>query len=392
MHLKALTLIGMMISIVTGITVGVLWHQRADDGLGASADKTLGAALREVQTNYVHNISEEQLIDFAISGMMQGLDEHSDYLNKRDFKALEANTTGEFGGIGIELGLVDDLFTVIAPIDNTPADRAGIRAGDRITSVEGVPLRNKKLIEVIRTMRGKPGTELTLKIQREEQPQPFELSIVRETIKVSSIKSELLEPGIGYLRISQFQTNTSDDLENALETLVSESATQLEGVILDLRNNPGGTLVSSVEVVDLFLNQGLIVSTKGRLKSSSTKYRATHGDQLAGAPMVVIINGGSASASEVVAGALQDHGRATLIGSTSYGKGSVQSVVPLNSDQALKITTAHYFTPLGRMIHQTGIQPDVALDLNDEELMAAAVDLLRSKGQDQQALRVELAD
>ena len=391
MQLKAVTLIGIIVSIVTGLTVGVLWHQKTNASYRGTSEQTLNAALRQIQRNYVDQISDEKLIDFAINGMMEGLDEHSGYLNKRDYRALEANTTGKFGGIGIELGLVDDYFTVITPLDNTPAARAGIRAGDRITNVDGESLRNKKLNDVIKTMRGKPGTSIDLRIRREDQPQPIQFTLVREDIAVSSVNTRTLEPGFGYIRISQFQTNTAGDLKDALRRL-QQADDPLKGIVLDLRNNPGGTLLSSVEVVDLFLDHGLIVSTKGRLQSSSAKYRATKGDQLQGAPIVVIINGGSASASEVVAGALQDHDRATLVGAKSYGKGSVQSVVPLNADQALKITTAHYYTPMGRSIHQTGIEPDVTLDLSEADLLAAAVDLLKAEQTDAQSLRAELAD
>jgi carboxyl-terminal processing protease len=332
-----------------------------------------------VQTNYVEELSEEELTHHAIEGLMQGLDDYSVFLNANDFEALQSNTTGKFGGIGIELGLVDGYFTVISPMDDTPADSAGIEAGDRITRLDDEPVKGWLLTDLIDRLRGTPGSSLSLTVQRESQSEPLTFALERAVITVGSVTSRELEPGYGYLRISQFQTSTGQDVESAVNKLIDVAGDNLYGLVLDLRNNPGGTLQASVDVADRFLQHGLIVYTEGRQRSSHAKYRATRGDLLAGRPIVVLINQGSASAAEIVAGALQDHGRATLMGTTSYGKGSVQSVLPLSDNQALKLTTAYYFTPAGRSIHEKGIDPDVELNDNDDgALLARAVEHLKS--------------
>ncbi len=387
MTLRPLTLIGIIVSIVTGISLGVLAHVVTRDRTPADASATLSEALRQVAENYVEEVSEEELLNHAIEGMMQSLDDHSDYLSARDFEALQSSTTGEFGGIGIELGLVGGYFTIIAPIDDTPAARAGLLAGDRIEQINAEPVKGKRLDDLIDALRGAPGTTLTLHIRRDAETLK-EVELTRDKIAVASVRGRLLEPDIGYLRISQFQDRTSLHMVEVLEDLTAEAAAPLEGLVIDLRNNPGGTLQSSVEVADHFLEDGLIVYTEGRLPSSFAKYRATRGDLLEGMPIVVLINSGSASASEIVAGALQDHGRAQLMGSTSYGKGSVQSVLPLHKDQAIKITTAYYFTPNGRSIHEIGIEPDVAFDGDEEILLAEAVALLRTAGDDTRQARL----
>ena len=385
MSLRPLTLVGIILSIVTGVTLGVLIHLRFGETAPTPASSTIAAVLEEVTTNYVEDISEEELLQYAIEGMMRGLDEHSDYLGPSAYQSLKASTTGRFGGIGIELGLVDDYFTVVAPIDDTPAAHAGLMAGDRIVGVDGDTAKGMKLIELIDTLRGDPGSTVTLSIKRkDEADQDYQLE--RAIIEVASVRSRMLAPGYGYLRISQFQTETGKDVAKHLAKL-SEAA-NLSGLVIDLRNNPGGTLQSSVEVADHFLNDGTIVSTSGRHPSSESKYTAKQGDLLDGKPIVIIINGGSASASEIVAAALQDTNRATIIGSKSYGKGSVQSVVPLDSDQALKLTTAYYYTPLGRTIHDIGVKPDIALKLEDEALLDEAVQLLEAAQPDQLQVRL----
>ena len=373
LSLRPLTLVGIIISIATGTSLGVLAHikTRAAD----TPPQTLRSALEHVSSAYVEEIDQQELLDSAIDGIMHGLDDHSTYLNPKAFKDLEASTTGQFGGIGIELGLVDGFFTVVAPMDGTPADLVGLEAGDRITALDGDPVKGKKLVDIIKILRGEPGSGVLMQIQRDEDS--LEFSIEREVISVTSVRSRLLEPGYGYIRISQFQTTTAHDVDNALYKLVEEELGPLKGLVLDLRNNPGGTLQSSVKVSDYFLESGIIVSTKGRLKSSHAKHAATSGDKLDGAPIVVLINGGSASASEIVAGALQDHNRATLMGSTSYGKGSVQSVIPLNDAQALKLTTAYYYTPNGRSIHKKGIEPDIEIDADEESVLDQAIQTLK---------------
>lgn len=388
MVLRPLTLIGIILSIVTGIALGVLTHVMTRDNLPADSTGTLSAALRQVSENYVEEISEEELLSHAIDGMMRRLDDHSDFLDSSAFSSLKENTEGHFGGIGIELGLQDGYFTVISPIDDTPAAQAGMEAGDRITKLDGEWVKGMLLSDLIDSLRGKPGTTVSLGIERQGQETPIIFDLTRADIEFASVRSRLLEPGIAYIRISAFQDRTGDDVYDALVNLAEQTTTPLEGLVVDLRNNPGGTLQSSVEVADHFLDQGLIVYTEGRLKSSYAKYRATKGDLLDGAPIVVLINNGSASASEIVAGALQDHGRAQLMGTTSYGKGSVQSVLPLDHDQALKITTAYYFTPNGRSIHKTGIDPDVKFEGEDELLFAEAVALLKAR--DKSGLRASL--
>lgn len=379
MVLRPLTLIGIILSIVTGLALGVGTHLYTRDK-APDPSRTLSEALRQVSESYVTEISEAALLEFAIEGMMNGLDEHSAYLDPGSFESLQTTTSGRFGGIGIELGLVDGYFTVVAPMDGTPAAAAGLEPGDRITAVNGDPIKGVKLSRLIKILRGVPGSPVSLSILRKDTD-TFDVRIRRAIIRVTSVKSRLLEPGYGYVRISQFQNNTSRDVAAALKALAAEDGGDLKGLVLDLRNNPGGTLQSSVDVADHFLDGGLIVYTEGRLQSSHAKYRATKGDKLNGVPMVVLINSGSASASEIVAAALGDHNRATLIGSKSYGKGSVQSVLPLDDAQALKITTAYYFTPAGTSIHQKGIEPDVTLRLDAERLVDEAVQHLKSLSQ-----------
>jgi carboxyl-terminal processing protease len=314
--------------------------------------------------------------------MMGHLDDHSNYLDSGAFSSLKQNTSGRFGGIGLELGMVDGYFTIVSPLDGTPADRAGLLPGDRITRLDGDTVKGMLLVDLIDALRGDPGSTLQISVQRESPDESstktLQFDLTRAVIQVASVRGKLLEPGYGYVRISQFQTSTGDDLADVLKDLESEAGDTLQGLVMDLRNNPGGTLQSSVEVADHFLERGLIVYTEGRLKSSFAKYRATRGDLLQNIPIVVLINGGSASASEIVAGALQDHGRAKLLGATSYGKGSVQSVLPLSDKQALKLTTAYYFTPTGRSIHEKGIDPDVEFEGEDSGLFAQAVQLLKT--------------
>ena len=385
MTLRPLTLVGIILSIVTGISLGVLTHIMTRDTAATDSSSTLSKALRQVSENYVEEISDEELLEHAIEGMMQGLDEHSGYLDQDAFAEMQVSTTGRFGGIGIELGLVEGYFTVIAPMDDTPAARAGMQAGDRITQLDGEPVKGMLLADLIRSMRGDPGSIVSLQVSRDTDPDAdgdgdaLDFDLTRAVIEVASVRGRILEPGYGYVRISLFQNSTGDDLFDVIENLEADDGA-LQGLVVDLRNNPGGTLQSSVEVADHFLNSGLIVYTEGRLESSSAKYRATQGDLLDGVPIVVLINKGSASASEIVAGALQDHGRAMLMGSTSYGKGSVQSVLPLDHDQALKITTAYYFTPNGRSIHEIGIDPDISFEGEDELMLAEAIDALKEKG------------
>ncbi len=312
-----------------------------------------------IKGEYVEEIDDQTLLNYAINGMLTKLDPHSGYLKPRDVSSLRDSTSGSFGGIGIEMDVVDGLIEVIAPIDDSPASRAGILAKDIITHVDEEPVRDISLQEAIEILRGPLGSAVTLGILREVEGQPQEVtvSLERAVIRVTSVKHDMLPHGIGYLRISQFQNRTGPDLIKAIGNLQSQG--ELNGLILDLRNNPGGVLSAAIEVTDAFIDEGLIVSTKGRDEFLDSKYEATNATVLANEPIVVLINGGSASAAEIVAGALQDHERAVLIGTPSFGKGSVQTILALENKYALKLTTALYYTPNGRSIQATGIQPTI---------------------------------
>lgn len=324
--------------------------------------RTYSDVLDRVRSDYVDDISESELIENSIRGMISELDPHSGYLDAEEFKNLRESTSGEFGGLGIQVGMKDGVLTVIAPIDDTPAKRAGLEAGDRIIRIDGELTQDMDLDEAVKRMRGKPDTDIDLTIAREGEKKPLEFTITRAIIKTESVKHELLEPGMGYIRVSQFQSRTVEQLHEALDALVEENGDEaLKGLVLDLRNNPGGVLDGAVEMVDAFLEEGKIVYTKGRVSDAKMSFEASDGDRLDGAPIVVLVNGGSASASEIVAGALQDSGRALVIGERTFGKGSVQSIMPLANGGALRLTTARYYTPSGRSIQAEGIKPDVTV-------------------------------
>lgn len=315
-----------------------------------------------IKKDYVEPVSDRELLDYAIRGMLDGLDPHSSYLDEDDFKEMQEGTSGEFGGLGIEVGTEDGFIKVIAPIDDTPAQEAGVLAGDLIIRLDDKPVKGLGLSEAVKLMRGKPGTKIKLTISRNDEDKPLIFEITRAVIKQASVKSRELEPGFGYVRLSQFQAHTAEDMLEAIARLKKKAGGKLQGMVLDLRNNPGGVLNSAVSVSDAFLAEGMIVYTEGRLNSSLLKFKAAPGDVLNGAPLVVLVNGGSASASEIVAGALQDHNRAVVMGQPTFGKGSVQTIVPVNARVALKLTTARYFTPNGRSIQAEGIVPDIELN------------------------------
>ncbi len=330
-----------------------------------------------IRTGYVEEIDDSTLLEYAIKGMLSELDPHSSYLNSDSFDDLQVNTTGEFGGLGIEVGMENGFVKVISPIDDTPAAHAGVEAGDLIIELDGKPVKGMQLGEAVEMMRGPKGSKITLTIVREGVDQPFELELTRDIVKVQSVRSKLLEAGYGYIRIAQFQVNTGDDTRDALTKLQKEEP-ELKGLILDLRNNPGGVLQASVDVADTFLDAGLIVYTEGRIHETELRYEAQPGDLSQGLPLVVLVNDGSASASEIVAGALQDHRRAVILGTQSFGKGSVQTVIPLSEERAIKLTTALYFTPNGRSIQAQGITPDI-------EVERAKVTSLKSRGRTTEA-------
>lgn len=310
---------------------------------------------------YVDETTNKELFEHAIKGMVNGLDPHSDYLKPKEQKSLLESASGKFGGLGIVIGMKDKAIQVISPIDDTPAYRAGIQAGDLIIKIDDKPVRGMTLEDGVALMRGEPDTTIELTIVRKNK-KPFVVEITRQIITITSVKGYLLDDGIGYIRIASFQNPTANLLKEILAKLVEENKQYLSGLVLDLRNNPGGVLSGAVDISNLFIEKdGLVVYTKGRIPSSNVKFKTKPGDIMLGAPMVVLINEGSASASEIVAGALQDHRRAIIMGSTSFGKGSVQTIVELQDGYGLKVTTARYYTPLGRSIQAKGIEPDVAL-------------------------------
>ncbi|MBD9483626.1 S41 family peptidase [Pseudomonas sp. PDM14] len=321
--------------------------------------RTFAEVMDRIKAAYVEPVDDKTLLENAIKGMLSNLDPHSAYLEPEAFAELQESTSGEFGGLGIEVGTEDGFIKVVTPIDDTPASRAGVQPGDLIVKIDGQPTKGLSLMEAVEKMRGKAGSKIDLTLVR-EGGKPFDVQLERAVIKVKSVKSQLLESGYGYIRITQFQINTGEEVGKALTKLKKDNeGKKLRGLVLDLRNNPGGVLQSAVEVADHFLTKGLIVYTEGRIANSELRFNANPADASEGVPLVVLINGGSASASEIVAGALQDHKRGVLMGTDSFGKGSVQTVLPLNNDRALKITTALYFTPKGRSIQAQGIVPDI---------------------------------
>jgi len=330
--------------------------------------RLLAEVLERVRREYVDNVSDEELIKAAIRGMISDLDAHSAFLDPSEFDEIRISTTGEYSGVGIEVALEGGVVKVVTPIEGTPAEKAGVLAGDTILAVDDVPVSVENLNDTIDRMRGKAGTEVKISIARAAQPKPLEFTLARAAVQVHSVNSQLLENGVGYVRISHFSETTTPDLERSLEKLKKKNGAALNGLVLDLRNNPGGVLEAAVGVADVFLNDGVIVTANGRASDARFEMDARPGDALNGAPVVVLVNGGSASASEIVAGALQDHHRATLVGRQTYGKGSVQTVMPLSDGHAIKLTTSKYFTPSGASIHERGIKPDVVV--NEKEVVA----------------------
>lgn len=330
----------------------------------------------QIRTSYVDPIDDKTLIENAIVGLLGQLDPHSMFLKANSYSELEEHTSGEFGGLGIEVGMEDGLLKVVSPIDGSPAAKAGILPGDIIVKLDDKAIRGTSLEEAVELMRGDKGTKLKLTISRHSSAgdQLIELTLVRDVIRIQSVRTRILEPGFAYVRIAQFQAQTGDDFASSL-TKLSASEKPLKGLVLDLRNNPGGLLPASVTVADTLLESGLIVYTEGRIASANTQFSATPGDLLTGVPVVVLINEGTASAAEIVAGALQDQRRAVILGTTSFGKGSVQSVLPLPDGRAVKLTTARYFTPNGRSIQADGIHPDIDVQRAEIHALEAVPEL-----------------
>ncbi len=314
-----------------------------------------------VRKNYVDEVQTKELVQGAVNGMLNSLDPHSAYLTAELYKELQMDTQGRFGGLGIEITIKNGVLTVVSPIEDTPAHRAGIKPGDQILKIEGEFTKDMTLMQAVKKLRGPKGSKITISIKREGTPDLVDFTLMRDTIRIQSVRNRTLERGYGYIRVAQFQERTDRDLQKAIEKLNSENG-GLKGLVLDLRNNPGGLLTQAVRVADLFLESGLIVYTEGRLENQKQKYFARKEGSWTGFPMVVLVNGGSASASEIVAGALQDHKRAVILGTKTFGKGSVQTILPLDDNSALRLTTARYFTPRGRSIQVAGIEPDILIE------------------------------
>ena len=322
--------------------------------------KTLSEVLDIVEKNYVESVETDKLLRGAINGMIKSLDPHSSFMTGEMYKELEVETRGSFGGIGIEITLVKDVLTVVSPIEDTPAYTAGVKAGDQIIRIDGKSTKDITIMDAVKQLRGPKDTKVTITILREGLAKPKEIELIRSTIKIRSVRWKVYDEHIGYIRIAQFQERTGDDLKKALREIETK-AKPLNGIVLDMRNNPGGLLNQSVEVSDLFLKSGIIVSTRGRTKTMENKAGARDDGNEPTCPMIVLVNEGTASAAEIVSGALQDNGRAVILGTQTFGKGSVQTVIPLEDGAALKLTTAKYYTPNGRSIQAEGIIPDIVV-------------------------------
>jgi carboxyl-terminal processing protease len=358
-----LLLTGIAIGLSLGLAFGVLADKPAPGAdLPWQDARTLAEVLERVKHDYVNPVDDHQLLQAAVRGMVASLDPYSAYLDGDEYDELKISSSGRYSGVGIELSIEDEQVVVIAPFDGSPAALAGIRSGDVIVTIDGVPVNTSTLADTIGKMRGAEGTAVKIGIMREGSSEPLLFTLKRSRVDLHSVKSQLLEPGFGYVRISEFSETTGDDLVAALKDLRKHNGAPLEGLVLDLRDNPGGVLEAAAAVADAFLDSGVIVTAKGRTADSKFEMDATPGDALNGAPIVVLVNGGSASASEIVAGALKDNHRAKLMGRTTFGKGSVQTIVPLAEDRAIKLTTSLYYTPSGASINHRGIAPDIELE------------------------------
>ena len=355
---------GVSIGLSLGLARGVLADKPAALGkdLPWADARMLAEVLDRVEHDYVNPVDDHQLLQAAIRGMVSSLDPYSAYLDGDEYDEIKISSSGEYSGVGIEVSMEDDQVVVVSPFEGSPAADAGIRTGDVIATIDGVAVNTTTLADTIGRMRGKEGTSVKIGILREGSSEPLLFTLKRSRVELHSVKSELPEPGFGYVRIAEFSETTGDDVVSALRDLRKRNGAALKGLVLDLRNNPGGVLEAAVSVADAFLDGGLIVSAKGRTPESKFEMNATPGDELNGAPIVVLVNGGSASAAEIVAGALKDHRRAKLMGRTTFGKGSVQTVMPLSGDRAIKLTTSLYYTPSGVSINHRGIAPDIELE------------------------------
>jgi carboxyl-terminal processing protease len=358
----------LVVALVLGVLLGKGWEKTGHATETYEELKTFSEVLTQVQKSYVDETKVKDLVQGAIRGMLSTLDPHSAYMTADMYKEMQVETKGEFGGVGIQIGVKDNRLAVIAPIEGTPAHRAGVKAGDFITKVNDETTKDLTLMDAVQKMRGPKGSKVNLTIQREGVPEPLQFTLVRDTIKIESVKSKVLD-NIGYVRLTQFQESTGRDLSKVLKQFKEQ---KLQSTILDLRNNPGGLLTSAVEVSEQFLPSGkLVVYTKGR-ESKKDEWVSKGKDQMDDSPMIILVNEGSASASEIVAGALQDYGRAVIVGTTSFGKGSVQTILPLGDGSGLRLTTAKYYTPKGRSIQSTGITPDIVVKSQPTTTVAKA--------------------
>ena len=380
---------------------GALLNQQQSplpDDLTWEQARLFAEVMERVKHDYVDAVDDQQLVESAVRGMVAGLDRHSQYLDAGEYEEIRISTSGSYSGVGIEVSTIDDSIVVIAPIDNTPAQRAGILSGDVIVAIDGVAVDRDNLNHIVGKMRGRAGTEVIVSVARDEMENWLVFNLTRETIKVASVRQEVLSPEFGYLRISQFTDSTADEVSAAIDEIMDEvkdrTGRLLSGLVLDLRDNPGGILDAAVDVSDLFLDSGIIVTADGRTPEARFSKEASRGDILDGAAMVVLVNEGSASASEIVAGALQDHNRALIIGTSTFGKGLVQTVMPLSKGRAIKLTTSRYYTPSGDSIHEIGIKPDIiaegsreypgigmttALDRENDYQLNVAIDVLSNQ-------------
>jgi len=355
---------GIAIGLTLGLARGVLAEKPTALGtdLPWQDARMLAAVLERVKHDYVNPVDDHQLLQAAIRGMVASLDPYSAYLDGDEYDEVKISSSGRYSGVGIELSIEDEQVVVIAPFDGSPAAQAGIRSGDIIVTIDGIPVNTSTLADTIGRMRGAEGTSVKIGIMREGHPEPMLFTLKRSRVELHSVRAEMLESGYGYARISQFSETTGDDLNAALKNLRKRNGAPLKGLVLDMRDNPGGVLEAAVSVADTFLDSGVIVTAKGRTPDSKFEMSATPGDALNGAPIVVLVNGGSASAAEIVAGALKDQHRAKLMGRTTFGKGSVQTIIPLSDDRAVKLTTSLYYTPSGVSINHRGIAPDIELE------------------------------
>ena len=375
----SLLIYALMFSFLTAANVNAKDKEKESQENTYELLNIFGEVMERTKASYVEEQTDKQLIESALNGMLTALDPHSSYLNEEDFKYMNEQTSGKFGGLGIEITMENGVVKVISPIDDTPAAKAGIQAGDFITDIDGQTVIGLTLNEVVSKLRGKPGTKVKITVRRTNE-KPFDVTLTRDEIKVKSVKNEIKNDDILYVRISAFNEDIDKDIIKAFNDADKKLKNKLSGLVIDVRNNPGGLLDQAVKVSDLFLEQGEIVSTRSRNEEDTIKYSATAGDIARGLPIVVMINEGSASASEIMAGALQDHHRAIILGQKSFGKGSVQTVIPLRNKGAMRITTARYYTPSGRSIQAKGIEPDVEVNFTlDDVKKQNDVQLLRAK-------------